>query len=207
MSTLRTPGTTVPRAGRIDDDASRALVLAAAGSLFYARGFTGVGMDDLRAASGVPLKRLYRLFPSKDVIVNEVLLAWKRGWVAGVTAQVESTQDPRERLLAVYDFLAGWFTSEGFRGCAFINSFGEVGGSSGTIADVVRGHKRHFQDYLAELAAEAGAPEALAPQLAILAEGAITTAAISASAEPARQARAAAAILIDVALQGSHKTQ
>jgi AcrR family transcriptional regulator len=183
------------------------MVLAAAGSLFYARGFTGVGMDDLRAASGVPLKRLYRLFPSKDVIVNEVLLAWKRGWVAGVTAQVESTQDPRERLLAVYDFLAGWFTSEGFRGCAFINSFGEVGGSSGTIADVVRGHKRHFQDYLAELAAEAGAPEALAPQLAILAEGAITTAAISASAEPARQAREAASILIDVALKGSHEVE
>ncbi|MHA7221236.1 TetR/AcrR family transcriptional regulator [Arthrobacter sp. RHLT1-20] len=179
------------------------MVLAAAGQLFYARGFTAVGMDELRSESGIPLKRLYRLFPSKEAIVEEVLFAWQRMWTAGVTAQVESTQVPRERLLAVYDFLAGWFTSDGFRGCAFINSFGEVGGASGTITDIVREHKRHFQTYLARLADEAGAPESLAPQLAILAEGAITTAAIAASAEPARQARAAAEILIDVALQNS----
>ena len=175
-------------------------MLAAAGRLFYARGFTAVGMDELRNESGISLKRLYRLFPSKDVIVEEVLYDWQRMWTAGVTAQVESTQEPRERLLAVYDFLAGWFVSEGFRGCAFINSFGEVGGDSGTIADIVRTHKKHFQDYLAQLADEAGAPASLAPQLAILAEGAITTAAIAASDEPARQARAAAEILVDVAL-------
>lgn len=182
------------------DDAARSMILAAAAKLFYARGFTAVGMDELRAESGVPLKRLYRLFPSKDAIVEDVLLTWKGMWSDGVTAQVESTQEPRERLLAVYDFLAGWFTSEGFRGCAFINSFGEVGGASSRITDIVREHKKHFQDYLSRLAAEAGAPELLAAQLAILAEGAITTAAISASAEPARQARAAAETLIDAAL-------
>jgi AcrR family transcriptional regulator len=186
---------------RPDDDIARELVVAAAARLFYARGFTAVGMDELRVESGVSLKRLYRLFPSKESIVEEVLLVWKGMWSAGVTGQVESTQDPRERLLAVYDFLAGWFTSEGFRGCAFINSFGEVGGASGRIADIVREQKKHFQDYLSRLAAEAGAPGSLAPQLAILAEGAITTAAIAASAEPARQARAAAEILIEVALK------
>ncbi|MDI3240830.1 TetR/AcrR family transcriptional regulator [Arthrobacter sp. AL08] len=188
-------------AERPDDDASREKVIAAAAVLFYARGFTAVGMDELRTESGVPLKRLYRLFPSKEAIVEEVLFAWERMWTSGVTAQVESTQVPRERLLAVYDFLASWFTSEGFRGCAFINSFGEVGGASGNITDIVRKQKKHFQDYLAELAEDLGAPASLAPQLAILAEGAITTAAIAASAEPARQARAAAEILIDVALR------
>lgn len=200
MTTATGAGTKTPPALRLDDAASREVVLAAAGRLFYARGFTAVGMDELRNESGISLKRLYRLFPSKDVIVEEVLFDWQRMWTAGVTAQVESTQEPRERLLAVYDFLAGWFASEGFRGCAFINSFGEVGGDSGNIANIVRTHKKHFQDYLAQLADDAGAPASLAPQLAILAEGAITTAAISASDEPARQARAAAEILVDVAL-------
>ncbi|BAS11212.1 HTH-type transcriptional repressor ComR [Arthrobacter sp. Hiyo4] len=185
--------------GKPDDGAARELVLAAAGRLFYARGFTAVGMDDLRAESGVSLKRLYSLFPAKEAIVEEVLHMWRDIWTTGVTAQVEAAHGPRERLLAVYDFLASWFTSEGFRGCAFINSFGEAGGASGRITDIVREQKKHFQDYLARLAAEAGAPDSLAPQLAILAEGAITTAAIAASAEPARQARAAAEILIDVA--------
>ncbi len=187
--------------GKPDDDTARELVLAAAARLFYARGFTAVGMDELRAESGVSLKRLYRLFPAKEAIVEEVLYAWEEIWVTGVTSQVDAAPEPREQLLAVYDFLASWFTSEGFRGCAFINSFGEVGGASGRITDIVREQKKHFQDYLARLAAAAGAPEALAPQLAILAEGAITTAAIAASAEPARHARAAAEILIDAAFR------
>ena len=50
--------------GKPDDDAARELVLAAASRLFYARGFTAVGMDELRAESGVSLKRLSHLFPS-----------------------------------------------------------------------------------------------------------------------------------------------
>jgi AcrR family transcriptional regulator len=203
VTTAESTGVRRRIAERPDDAVSRELVLAAAGQLFYARGFTAVGMDELRSESGIPLKRLYRLFPSKEAIIEEVLFAWQRMWTAGVTAQVESTQVPRERLLAVYDFLAGWFTSEGFRGCAFINSFGELGGASGNITDIVRQQKKHFQTYLAQLADEAGAPASLAPQLAILAEGAITPAAIAATAEPARQARAAAEILIDVALENS----
>lgn len=187
--------------GKPDDDTARELVLEAATRLFYARGFTAVGMDELRAESGVSLKRLYRLFPAKEAIIEEVLYAWEEIWTTGVTSQVDAAQEPREQLLAVYDFLASWFTSEGFRGCAFINSFGEVGGASGRITYMVREQKKRFQDYLARLAAAVGAPEALAPQLAILAEGAITTAAISASSEPARHARAAAEILIDAAFR------
>jgi len=135
-----------------------------------------------------------------------VLLGWRDAWEANLTAQVESTQVPRERLLAVFDLLATWFTSEGFRGCAFINSFGELGGISARIPDIVRGQKKEFQDYLARVAAGVGAPDTLAPQLAILAEGALTTAAISVSPEPACQARAAAEILIDAALTPARAT-
>jgi hypothetical protein len=46
---------------------------------------------------------------------------------------------------------------------------------------------------------DAGAPATLAPQLAILAEGAQTTAAIAGTPDAAHQARAAAETLLDVA--------
>lgn len=168
------------------EDAVRAGIVTAVGPLFYSRGFTTVGMDEVRAAAGVSLKRLYRLFPSKEDLIEQVLLGWRDDWEANIVAQVESAQVPRDRLLAVFDFLAAWFTTEGFRGCAFINSFGELAGSSGRIGAIVRAQKAEFQDYLAQVAAEIGAPATLAPQLAILAEGAVTTAAISASPESAR---------------------
>ena len=189
--------------GAADDAALREAALDAADRLFYAKGVQGVGMDELRTASGISLKRLYRLFPSKDAIVEQVLLGRHRKWTEGVAEAVARQTQPRERLLPVYDYLAAWFTEEDIRGCAFINSYGELGGTSPRVAEIVRSHKDDFQKYLSILTAEIGAPPSLAPQLAILAEGAQTTAAISGSAEPARQARAAAEVLIDSAL--SHR--
>lgn len=181
------------------DERLRGQVLDAADRLYYRRGIQAVGMDELRAEAGVPLKRLYRLFGSKDAIVAEVLRRRHATWEHGLTAAVLATTTPRDRLLAIYDYLAGWFGEGDFHGCIFINAFGELGGCSPEVAALAREHKAGFQAYVAELVDIAGGPPVLAAQLAILAEGAQTTAAISGSAEAAGQARAAATTLIDAA--------
>ncbi|WP_326558989.1 TetR/AcrR family transcriptional regulator [Micromonospora sp. NBC_01796] len=190
---------------RPDDDAVRAKVLETADRLYYTYGVQAVGMDTLRAESGVPLKRLYRLFPSKESIVEQVLLGRHEVWNALVESAIE-TGDPRQRLLAIYDMLSRWFDQDDFRGCMFINSFGELGSTAPRIAEIVRTHKEGFQVRLAEIVAEAGAPPSLAPQLAILAEGAQTTAAIAGTSEAATHARQAAETLIDAALQTGRTT-
>ena len=48
----------------MDSDDPRQHVLETADRLFYGRGVQAVGMDELRQAAGVSLKRLYALFPS-----------------------------------------------------------------------------------------------------------------------------------------------
>ncbi|HYQ76320.1 TetR/AcrR family transcriptional regulator [Cellulomonas sp.] len=194
MSQVQEAGRPAPSA-----DELRERVLAAADRLYYRRGIQAVGMDELRTEAGVPLKRLYALFGGKDAIVAEVLRRRGALWEVGVRAAVDAAGTPRERLLAVYDHLAGWFGETDFHGCIFINSFGELGGCSPEVAEIVRAHKAAFQEYVAGLVAEAGGPPALAAQLAILAEGAQTTAAIAGTPEAAAQARAAAATLIDAA--------
>ena len=185
---------------RPDDDALRAKVLETAFRLYYAHGIHAVGMDTLRAAAGISLKRLYGLFPSKESIIEQVLLRQHGIWNALVEDAVDAS-DPRQRLLAIYDMLARWFDQDDFRGCMFINSFGELGAEAPRVAEIVRAHKAGFQARLAELVAEAGAPASLAPQLAILAEGAQTTAAIAGTNDAAIQARQAAVVLIDAALR------
>lgn len=180
-------------------DELRERVLAAADRLYYRRGIQAVGMDELRAEAGIPMKRLYALFGGKDAIVAEVLRRRGAQWERGVQAAVDAAPGPRERLLAVYDHLAAWFGETDFHGCIFINSFGELGGCSPEVAEIVRAHKAGFQEYVAGLVADAGGGPALAAQLAILAEGAQTTAAIAGTPEAAVQARAAATTLIDAA--------
>jgi len=184
---------------RLDDDAVRAKVLETADRLYYTRGIQAVGMDTLCTEAKVSLKRLYRLFPSKESLVEQVLLGRHERWNA-LVADATGTGDHRERLLAIYDMLARWFDEDGFRGCVFINSFGELGATAPRIAEIVRAHKAGFQARVAELVAAAGAPPSLAHQLAILAEGAQTTAAITGTSEAATQAREAAAVLIDAAI-------
>ena len=180
---------------------SRERILDAAEDLYYAKGYATVGMDELRAAAGVSLKRVYALFPSKNDIIKAVLARKHDEWESMVTSAVSAAgDDPRTRLLAVYDFLQGWFSADDFRGCAFINAFGELGGTVPEVAQIVREHKASFQEYMAELVAQTGASEILAAQLSILAEGAQSTAAISANPRVAAQARGAAEVLIDAAV-------
>lgn len=188
----------------MNSEEARARILDAAEELYYAKGYSAVGMDELRAAAGVSLKRVYALFPSKSDIIAAVLGRKHEEWerlVANAVAKADD--DPRARLLAVYDFLGAWFATDDFRGCAFINAFGELSGTSDEVARLVREHKASFQGYMTELAAELGASEALAQQLSILAEGAQSTAAIAADARVAMQARKAAEVLIDAALTES----
>jgi AcrR family transcriptional regulator len=186
------------------NDEARDRVLAAAGRLFYARGITAVGMDDIRDASGVPLKRLYQCFPSKDRLVAAYLDRRDKQWMAALARCVDRHRDARMRLLAPFTFLGEWFASPDFRGCAFINAFGELGGSSPEVTGIVRRHKQRLRRYLAGLAAEAGArrPPALAARLLVLMEGAIVVAATGTSARAAAHAKSAARALLDSELAG-----
>jgi AcrR family transcriptional regulator len=179
-------------------------ILAAATELFYAHGVTAVGMDAIRAASGVPLKRLYRCFVSKEQLVAAYLGRRDEQWMAALAGYVERSRDPRQRVLAVFAFLADWFATAGFRGCAFINAFGELGSESGLVAEAALRHKRRLSDYLAGLAADAGAtaPGVLAAQPLILIDGATVSAATGTSPRAAADAATAAVTLLAVACPG-----
>lgn len=188
----------------MNSEEARESILDAAEELYYARGYSAVGMDELRSTAGVSLKRVYGLFASKDDIIKAVLARKHDEWERMLTrAAADAGDDARARLLAVYGFLENWFGADDFRGCAFINAFGELGGTSPEIARIVREHKASFQEYMTELVADIGAPESLAAQLSILAEGAQSTAAISADPRVAVQARDAAEVLIDAAMAGA----
>ncbi len=124
------------------DDETRERIVDAADRLFYGRGIGSVGMDAVRDEAGVSLRALYKEFGSKEDLVVAVLGKRHGMWTAGVETAVARIVDPVRRLLAVYDYLAGWFTQADFRGCGFINAFGEMGSASPRVAAAVREHKR-----------------------------------------------------------------
>ena len=181
------------------DGSDRDQVLAAADRLFNERGIQAVGMDAIRDAAGIPLKRLYLHFPSKAALVSAVLEQRDREVSQGMAAFVESrARDPHDRILAVFDYLAEWFDQPDFRGCMFINSVGELGGTSEDVQRIARLNKLALRDYLARLAEACGHGGEVADQLAILANGAIVAAAIyGGGSAAAASARAAATAVLE----------
>ncbi|MEU5599360.1 TetR/AcrR family transcriptional regulator [Streptomyces sp. NPDC020298] len=186
----------------MDSTAARERVLDAAGELFYGRGVQSVGMDEIRTASGVSLKRLYQLFPAKDQLVEAYLERRDGHWRGRLAAYVEREEDPARRVLAVFDWLECWFGEDGYRGCAWINAHGELGATSARVAAQAVAHKRAFRAYLTTLVTRAGLPAALAGPLFLLAEGAMVTAGIEHSTRPATEAREAAKLLLTAAGPG-----
>ncbi|MDQ1287232.1 MAG: hypothetical protein QG622_797 [Actinomycetota bacterium] len=182
--------------GLTTDPGIRDQVLAAADRLFYARGVQNVGMDAVRSEAGVSLKRLYQVFPSKNALLGEVLRRRSETWDAGLAEASAGATTSREHLLAIFDFLDGWFRSDDFRGCVFVNTFAELGAVSPEVAAVARAHKSRFHRYVEGLVAELGGTADLAAQIALLVEGAQVTAAITGSPVPARQACAATETLL-----------
>lgn len=64
------------------------------------------------------------------------------------------------------------------------------------VAEAAQQHKRNFIDYVTRLAVEAGCEPTVGLQIALLAEGAQTTAAITESPESAAAAKAAVKVLL-----------
>jgi hypothetical protein len=104
----------------------------------------------------------------------------------------------------VFDWLHAWLAGAGSRGCAFINSFAELGVVDREVAAAARDHKQAVLRYLTELAENlrVADPAALAGQLLLLVDGAITVAAISGDPGAALRARTAAQSLVTAASAG-----
>lgn len=180
----------MPAAPMNDEDA-RTRLLDAAEALFYAEGIQAVGMDRIRAESGIPLKRLYRLYPAKESLVTAYLERRDRRWMGSLRAAVAGRADP---VGAVFEWLARWFSEPGFRGCAFLNAYGELGAGPAGVLDAVRRHKAELRALLADAAGPGR--EGLAEQLLLLVEGATVVAALEPGPGAAVRAREAAYVLV-----------
>lgn len=176
------------------NEADREALLEAAESLIYASGVHAVGMDRLREAAGLSLKRIYSLYPTKDELVAAMLRRRDGRWRASLAEYVEKAKDPERRILAVFDWLANWFAEPGFRGCLWINLQGELGATSAGIRAEVLAHKQAFADQLA------GWAPALDPAtldaLRCLVEGLIVTVGIDGELDRVSNARSAAERLL-----------
>lgn len=160
---------------------ARERILSSAYDLFARHGIGATGIDAIVKRSGVSRMTLYRHFPSKTDLVLAFLdrrrALWTEGWlVEEVRARAE---DPRERLLAIFDVFGDWFAREDFEGCSFINVLLETAASDDGLSQASAHQLELIREFIAGLAAEAGirGTESFARQWHLLMKGSIVAAA------------------------------
>jgi AcrR family transcriptional regulator len=187
-------------AATIPTGQARRAVLNAADELFYAHGISGVVMSDIRDASGVSMRRLYAMYPSKSELVAAWLTDRHDTWMAWFTTSVDRhVAAGAEPVLATLDAVAEWVASPGYRGCAFINSLAETSEMNDTHRAIIAAHKRDLVAHLAQLAARdhPDAPSWLPAALAVILDGVIVQCTIFANTEPLDAARSAVHQLLE----------
>ncbi|MEO3785561.1 helix-turn-helix domain-containing protein [Actinocorallia sp. B10E7] len=181
----------------------RERLLEAARELTYTQG-VHVGVDAILKQADVARRSLYQHFDGKDGLIAEVLRS------SGNEARYrqvmdEAGDDPRQRVLAVFDELEKITTRPSFRGCRH---------TAAGLAFADPGHPAHAQVraykdtlhqlFTAELTRH-GHPEPRlgADQLLVLIDGTLAHAVTRPDAHPAMAARMMAELILDSRPRGS----
>lgn len=171
--------------------------------VFYRDGFHATGMDKLVVETGVSKTSMYKHFRTKEDLILAALKLRDESFRADFLARVSELADtPIGQILASFDALGEWFSEKDYRGCMFIKAGAEYQDRNHPIHKQSAEHKQIMLDHFTDLARKAGArdPEQLACQIVLLQEGAIVMAVFLKSCNPARDAKAAAQVLLESAL-------
>ena len=187
---------------------ARTRLVETAERLFYAEGIRAVGIDRIITEANVAKMTLYNHFESKDDLVLAVLKYREER----VNQQFEDSiakhqQAGAKPVDAFFLSLKEWFDSPEFRGCSFINAAVELADANHPGSKFAARHKRSFRAMLTKLISDAVGDKGAtaAPEISLLIEGAIVTALVEGTSEPADIAHQAALTLIAKAKRTKEK--
>ena len=156
-----------------DRPSARERILQTAHELFYSEGIRATGIDRVIAESQVTKVTFYRHFPSKTDLVRAFLEYRHQRWMEWFT---DAVQRYGGDLNALAPALAEWFRDGSFRGCAFINSVGELGATLPEVAEITRRHKQEMASVIAGLLPSTARRKENAMAVALIVDGAIVRA-------------------------------
>jgi AcrR family transcriptional regulator len=150
--------------------AARERILLTAHDLFYRHGIRATGIDRVIAESGVTKVTFYRHFPSKNDLIQAFLAHRHQHWMSWFDGALTRHGNTPQALVPT---LHAWFADPGFRGCAFINSVGELGDSLPPVRELTRSHKADMTRRIEQLLPPTDARPQVALALAMAVDGAI----------------------------------
>jgi AcrR family transcriptional regulator len=155
---------------------TRRQILDAAYELFYQKGFSRVGVDEVAAFAGLTKRTFYYHFTSKDELLGAVLALHSELSLARIRKYEDRYSGSAEEIIDVlFSELAKWSAKPGWTGAGFTRIVMELADLPGHPARAIaRRHKAAVETWWAGLLESAGvaAPLERAREVVLLMEGA-----------------------------------
>lgn len=183
----------------LSPDERRTIVLDTATRLFTDHGVHAVGMDRLIAECGLGKMSVYRVFATKDDLVDAYLTRLADQILGYIDVDIATADDPRAALHTILNSIEQDLRRKDFRGCPFGNAAGEYDDPHHPARRIAREYRRSLLDRLDRTGRRIDPHQGpqLARQLAALIDGAYLNAAHLGPDGPASEALALARHLID----------
>jgi AcrR family transcriptional regulator len=167
---------------------ARDRILRTAHALFYREGIRATGIDRVIAEAGVTKVTFYRHFPSKNELILAFLAQRHAQWIAWFAEALKRHGSERKGIGALVPAMAEWLGDDTYRGCAFINSVGELAGTLPEAVDIAVQHKQEMAAIIAALLPPSRKRMATAKAIALAVDGAIVQAQIQQSPDESLRA-------------------
>lgn len=125
----------------------KAAILETATTLFSKYGYHAVGIDKIVAKSNVAKMTLYKHYPSKEFLIESVLIKRDQDLRESIQAVIDIRRTAKTKLKAIFEWYKEWFLSADFHGCMFIKAVEEFP----EVASTIRNASQSFKVWLGKL--------------------------------------------------------
>lgn len=167
---------------------TRSRIVETASRLFYTQGYNSTGINQVIKEAGVAKASLYQHFPSKEDLLAEYLKLASADTNQALQSVIAKYDDPREKILGLFDFLLKHTKQNEFLGCNFLNVAAEIPKDNQKVKALVKKQKNAIRKLFAELLTPLG-KESMADELYILFDAALVSSKVYGETWPVKTTR------------------
>jgi len=170
-------------------------ILDTAERLFFKQGYNITGINQVIEEADIAKASLYKHFGSKADLLVAYLQRFHQTWFDRLEADVNSVPDPKQRLLAIFDYHRERQILGEFGGCRFIKANDEAGMSDERVLAEIQKAKQHLKEFIEQLVINSGhkkllTDKELTDMVFMMTEGGLVAASIFKHADDLQSAKA-----------------
>ncbi|OQP41069.1 hypothetical protein A4H97_15845 [Niastella yeongjuensis] len=147
-------------------------VIDTASRLFYKQGYGNTGINQIVEESGVVKSSLYTAFRTKEDILMAYLETAGEATDKALKQASEKGNSPKEKVLAVFDYLIDLVQQKEYNGCNFLNIIAEIPAGTERVVKQIQHQKNNVRTLFTQLLTPIG-KEQLADEIYVLFEGSL----------------------------------